>query len=62
MFRPEALQQLEELYDFIADAGSPANAAGFAESIVAFCEGLTDFPYRGLAREDLRPGAKGDRP
>lgn len=44
VFRREALQQLEELYDFIADAGSPANAASFTESIIAFCEGLTDFP------------------
>jgi plasmid stabilization system protein ParE len=43
VFRQEALQQLEELYDFIADAGSPATAAGFTESIVAFCEGLADF-------------------
>ena len=58
VFRRDALQQLEELYDFIADAGSPANAAGFTESIVSFCEGLTDFPYRGLAREDLRPGLR----
>jgi toxin ParE1/3/4 len=57
-FRREALQQLEDLYDFIADAGSPANAAGFAESIVTFCEGLSDFPYRGVAREDLRPGLR----
>ncbi|MEC5181682.1 type II toxin-antitoxin system RelE/ParE family toxin [Arthrobacter sp. CG_A4] len=46
---------MRSFYDFIADAGSPANAAGFTESIVSFCEGLTDFPYRGLAREDLRP-------
>lgn len=58
VFRQEALLQLEELYDFIADAGSPATAAGFTESIVAFCEGLADFPYRGLAREDLRPGLR----
>lgn len=58
VFRREALQQLEELYDFIADAGSPANAAGFTESIVSFCEGLTDFPFRGSAREDLRPGLR----
>ena len=44
VFRQEALQQLEELYDFIADAGSPATAASFTEAIVAFCEGLADFP------------------
>ena len=58
VFRQEALQQLEELHYFIADAGSPATAAGFTESIVAICEGLADFPYRGLAREDLRPGLR----
>lgn len=58
VFRREALQQLEDLYDFIADAGSPANAADFTESIVTFCEGLSDFPYRGVAREDLRPGLR----
>jgi toxin ParE1/3/4 len=56
VFRQEALQQLEELYDFIADAGSPATAASFTEAIVAFCEGLADFPYRGLARKTSVPG------
>ena len=39
VFRREAIEHLEELYDFIADAGSPDNAAGFTESIVSFCEG-----------------------
>jgi len=58
VFRQEALHQLEELYEFIADAGSSANAARFTESIVVFCEGLADFPYRGLSREDLRPGLR----
>ena len=55
MFRPEAAQQLEELYDSIANAASPSNAGSFTESIVAFCEGLAGFPYRGAARDDLRP-------
>ncbi|MFD4422149.1 type II toxin-antitoxin system RelE/ParE family toxin [Agromyces sp. NPDC058484] len=50
VFRREALEHLEELYDFIADAGAPDNAAGFTESIVSFCEGLADFPHRGTAR------------
>ena len=58
VFREEALQQLEELYDFIVEAGSPSNAVSFTESILSFCEGLADFPYRGLAREDLRPGLR----
>lgn len=57
-FRPEALEQLEELYDYIAGTGSPGNAANFTESIVSFCEGLADFPYRGMARDDLRSGLR----
>jgi toxin ParE1/3/4 len=57
-FRPEALQQLEDLYDFIAAASSPANAEGFTESIVSFCESLADFPFRGLSHDDLRPGLR----
>ena len=58
VFRPEALAQLEELYDFVSDAGSPDIAADFTEAIVAFCESLTDFPLRGTARDDLRPGLR----
>ena len=58
VFRREALEHLEELYDFIADTGSPENAASFTESVVSFCEGLADFPHRGTARDDLRPGLR----
>ena len=58
VLRPEALEQLDELYDYIADAGSSENAEKFTESILFFCEGLADFPYRGLARDDLRPGLR----
>jgi len=57
-FRREALDQLEELYDFIADAGSPDNAARFTHAIVSFCEALGDFPFRGRSRDDLRPGLR----
>ena len=53
--RPEALEQLEELYDFIADAGSPGNAAGFTESIASLCETLANLPHRGKARDHPRP-------
>jgi len=58
VFRQEALEDLEELYDFIADAGSPENAASFTESIVSFCESFADFAQRGTARDDLRPGLR----
>ena len=53
VFRQEALEDLEELYDFIADARSPENAASFTESIVSFCESFADFPQRGTQQRDL---------
>jgi toxin ParE1/3/4 len=58
VFRQEALEDLEELYEFIADAGSPENAASFTESIVSFCESFADFAHRGTSRDDLRPGLR----
>lgn len=58
VFRREAIQQLEELYDYIAGAGSPENAARYTGAIVAYCEGLSDFPHRGSARDDIRPGLR----
>ena len=34
VFRREALRQLDELYDHIADAGSSDNAARYTDAIV----------------------------
>ena len=58
VFRREAIQHLEELYDYIAEAGSPEIAARYIEAIVTYYEGLTDFPHRGSARDDIRPGLR----
>jgi toxin ParE1/3/4 len=58
VFTPEAEDQLRELHHYIAAAGSAEVAACYAESIVAFCEGLGAFPLRGRARDDIRPGLR----
>jgi plasmid stabilization system protein ParE len=58
VFRREALRQLDELYNYIADAGSPDNAARYTDAIVTYCDGFTEFPYRGTARDDIRPGLR----
>jgi len=58
VFRHDALHQLRELYDYIADNGSPDIAARYTDAIVAYCEGLADFPHRGSARDDIRPGLR----
>jgi toxin ParE1/3/4 len=47
VFTPEAGEQLVELYRYVAAAGSPEAAARYTDSIIAFCEGLATFPYRG---------------
>ena len=36
VFRREALQQLEELYDYIADAGPSENATRYTDAIVTY--------------------------
>jgi len=58
VFRREALAQLDELYDFVAAAGSPVAAADLVDAIVTFCEDLAPFPMRGHARDDIRPGLR----
>lgn len=58
VFSPEALEQLAELYRYIADAASPDVAAQYTEAIVSYCESLRTFPLRGTQREDVRPGLR----
>ncbi len=46
------------LYDYIAAAASPGIAARYTEAIIDYCESLQDFPYRGIQRDDVRPGLR----
>ena len=57
-FAPEAADQLQSLYRYVAEASSPQVAADYVDAIVAYCEGLAVFPYRGTMRDDLRPGLR----
>lgn len=56
VFTPEAEEQLVELYRYIANDASSAVAEKFTAAIVAFCEGLANFPHRSVRRDDIRPG------
>ena len=58
VFAPEADDQLEELYLYIAAQASPAIAERYTSAIVETCESLSTFPGRGVAREDIRPGLR----
>lgn len=57
-FAPEAVDQLQGLYDYISRSATPTIAAGYVDAIVEHCEGLAVFPHRGQARDDLRPGLR----
>jgi plasmid stabilization system protein ParE len=58
VFAPEALEQLAELYRYIAIAASPEVAARYTDAIVTYCESFTSFPYRGTKRDDVRAGLR----
>jgi plasmid stabilization system protein ParE len=58
VFTPEAEEQLLSLYRYIATHGSPVVAARYTDAIIAYCEGLNTFPYRGTRRDDVRAGLR----
>ena len=58
IFSPEAEEQLAALYRYIAVKASPNIAERYADAIVTYCEGLTNFPHRGTCRDDIRPGLR----
>jgi len=59
LFALEAQDQLASIEDYIAEAeNSPAIAARFVDTIICYGESLTDFPLRGLRRDDLMPGLR----
>lgn len=58
VFAPQALEQLSELYRYIAVAASPEVALRYTDAIVTHCEELRLFPLRGNRRDDIRPGLR----
>lgn len=58
VFAPEASEQLDKLFRYIAGQGSTLVAERFTDAIIATCENLSSFPYRGVSREDVRPGLR----
>lgn len=52
-------QQFSDLYLWIAEqSGFPDRAEGYVSAIFDYCDNLADFPFRGIARDDLRPGLR----
>ncbi|CAM2070427.1 Type II toxin-antitoxin system RelE/ParE family toxin [Sulfidibacter corallicola] len=58
VFSPEAGDQLEALYRFLATEASHDVAMRYTEAIVSYCESLRTFPHRGTKRDDIRPNLR----
>ena len=58
--RPEAKNDLEEIWWFIAQ-DSPDNADKFLDRIQDSCLALADFPNMGVSREELKTALQGSR-
>lgn len=59
VYSAHAKQQLSDLYLWIAkQSGLPNRAEGYVSAIFDFCDDLADFSFRGIARDDLRPGLR----
>ncbi|MCW6532516.1 type II toxin-antitoxin system RelE/ParE family toxin [Sphingomonas lycopersici] len=58
IFTREARDQLDAIYDFIAEAASPDIARRFTDGIVDRLTVLSDFPRIGTPRDDIRGGLR----
>jgi len=58
LFAPEALADLRNLYDTIADNSLPERALAYVEGLRQYCLGLADFPERGTRQDAIRPGLR----
>lgn len=54
--RRRVADQLLHLYAYIARAASPSVATRDVDAIVAYCESLDAFPYRGVQGDNIQPG------
>lgn len=55
---PEAANDLNELYDWVAAQASHQVAMGYIERVEAFCRRLSVGSERGQLRSDVRPGLR----
>lgn len=59
IYSPRAQDQIGELYAWIAEhSGFTNRAESYVNGILDYCDRLADFPFMGVARDDLRPGLR----
>jgi toxin ParE1/3/4 len=58
IYRPEARQELRDLYQYITEAAGVPVAGSYLDGIVDLIEGLQTFPKRGTERTEMLPGLR----
>lgn len=58
VFAPEALEDLRQIYDWIAEAAGADTAFGYVDRLVRNCDGMCYGAERGHRRDDIRPGLR----
>ena len=58
VFSPEALNDLLEIYDWIADAAGENVALAYIERLENYCRGFSHASERGHRRSDIRPNLR----
>ena len=58
IYSVEAGNDLDWIYDTVAEASSPVTGSRYEQRIRTFCEGLDYASERGHRRDDIRPGLR----
>lgn len=57
-FSDDAIDDLNALYDWIADKADPVTALSYIERLEKYCRGFDVASERGELRSDIRPGLR----
>jgi toxin ParE1/3/4 len=58
LWSPTALNDLAEIWTYLAGEASDAIAAAQMQKLNARCDALTAFPFSGRSRDELKPGLR----
>src|SRR5438128_10523625 len=58
LWSPEALDDLDRLWDYYARVAGPATADKIAREIAKVVTTIDDFPLAGRMRDEIRPGLR----
>ncbi|HRV68199.1 MAG TPA: type II toxin-antitoxin system RelE/ParE family toxin [Marmoricola sp.] len=58
IYSPRAVQQLDNLDEWISKAASPTVARQFVSAVIARIDSILVFPHAGAPRDEIRPGMR----